>query len=509
MAVEAGHHRLMVLVQNVILVVSPGRSEETGQPQACLSFRKGLQLELPGRQGIQDQDHEAGSKASGTFRALASGEDLSPLHSLHCHYTMVHRLMHRLSHSAWELCACNVSCFACVKAKPPKQKKPDTGNHGSVRVQKQEGSSWIRRKLAKLLRDILNNGHQAQFDAGRGAGSLTLIHVAVLSPFRRCKATAHENLLISHDTVRTASVSHFLLLLVRWLCRGQLAAACGKRGSENLGTVAEVILGDVVSMTTSSVSSLCDAYRADAAELAKFLDQLCLTLQHGKELQKRFAEAVDRLEAAHKADKAEAELDGKSQKVTEVPKEVPKEETKNRKNGDAADVTETARPTVDVSDAAADTTDTTTPLTSSRATPDSSNEEPPPPPPPSSKAPPPGLRSGATPVKAKPEPKPAGEAPSKAQPPSLTKAPPPVMSKAPPPSINATQSTPVKAPPPQIEKSGKSEKAGGDMPAQKAPPPNIAGGDMPAQKAPPPNISGKVKAAPPQLKSENNEVANF
>ena len=46
-----------------------------------------------------------------------------------------------------------------AEAKPPKQKKPETGNHGSVRVQKQEGSSWIRRKLAKLLRDILNNGN--------------------------------------------------------------------------------------------------------------------------------------------------------------------------------------------------------------------------------------------------------------------------------------------------------------------------------------------------------------
>lgn len=46
------------------------------------------------------------------------------------------------------------------KAKPPKQpaKPPPQQMHGSVRVQKEAGSSWLRRKLAKLLRDILNNG---------------------------------------------------------------------------------------------------------------------------------------------------------------------------------------------------------------------------------------------------------------------------------------------------------------------------------------------------------------
>ncbi|CAK9022660.1 Uncharacterized protein SCF082_LOCUS15881 [Durusdinium trenchii] len=45
-------------------------------------------------------------------------------------------------------------------AKPPKQpaKPPPQQMHGSVRVQKEAGSSWLRRKLAKLLRDILNNG---------------------------------------------------------------------------------------------------------------------------------------------------------------------------------------------------------------------------------------------------------------------------------------------------------------------------------------------------------------
>lgn len=33
----------------------------------------------------------------------------------------------------------------------------------------------------------------------------------------------------------------------------------------------------------ASLAQLRDAYRADAAELAKFLDQLCLTLQQGQE----------------------------------------------------------------------------------------------------------------------------------------------------------------------------------------------------------------------------------
>jgi len=98
---NAGHHRLMVLVQNVILVVSPGRSEERSSHWNY---------------------HDV--KASKTKTIKLASKLMEPF------------------------------------AKPPKQKKPETGNHGSVRVQKQEGSSWIRRKLAKLLRDILNNGMQ-------------------------------------------------------------------------------------------------------------------------------------------------------------------------------------------------------------------------------------------------------------------------------------------------------------------------------------------------------------
>ena len=171
-------------------------------------------------------------------------------------------------------------------------------------------------------------------------------------------------------------------------------------GAQNLHSIG-AYWGVVLTMTTmttmtTSVSALSDAYRADAAELAKFLDQLCLTLQQGKELQKRFAEAVDRLDA-HKAQTApKSEAKGVEQK------------NGARVNGGAADITETPLK-VDVRVDAADTTDaTTTPVTAMPVL-DSSEELPPPPPP--SKAPPPGLR---TPVKARPEvkampPKPEGE----------------------------------------------------------------------------------------------------
>lgn len=98
---NAGHHRLMVLVQNVILVVSPGCSEE---------------------RAFNWNYHDV--KVSKTKTMKLAAKLIEPF------------------------------------AKLPKQKKPDTGNPGSVRVQKHQGSSWIRRKLAKLLRDILNNGMQ-------------------------------------------------------------------------------------------------------------------------------------------------------------------------------------------------------------------------------------------------------------------------------------------------------------------------------------------------------------
>lgn len=142
-------------------------------------------------------------------------------------------------------------------------------------------------------------------------------------------------------------------------------------------------------MTTSSGPSLCDAYRADAAELAKFLDQLCLTLQQGKALQKRFAQAVDRLDAAHKAEKVETsapvvatvEVKGgkdvsKETKEATVTKEVSKDR-KNGKNGDAPGAGPGAAD-VDATDAGADTTDATTDTALSRPAPDSSSEEPPP-----------------------------------------------------------------------------------------------------------------------------------
>eukprot|EP00913_Durusdinium_trenchii_P035369 g33099.t1 len=98
---NAGHHRLMVLIQNVILVMGPGRSEERSSDW---NF------------------HDVKAAKTKTIK-LAS------------------KLLEAF-------------------AKPPKQpaKPPPQQMHGSVRVQKEAGSSWLRRKLAKLLRDILNNG---------------------------------------------------------------------------------------------------------------------------------------------------------------------------------------------------------------------------------------------------------------------------------------------------------------------------------------------------------------
>ncbi|CAK9023089.1 Uncharacterized protein SCF082_LOCUS16058 [Durusdinium trenchii] len=100
---NAGHHRLMVLIQNVILVMGPGRSEERSSDW---NF------------------HDVKAAKTKTIK-LAS------------------KLLEAF-------------------AKPPKQpaKPPPQQMHGSVRVQKEAGSSWLRRKLAKLLRDILNNGMQ-------------------------------------------------------------------------------------------------------------------------------------------------------------------------------------------------------------------------------------------------------------------------------------------------------------------------------------------------------------
>ena len=200
----------------------------------------------------------------------------------------------------------------------------------------------------------------------------------------------------------------------------------------------------------ASLAQLRDAYRADAAELAKFLDQLCLTLQQGKEMQKRLGEAVDRLDAAHKAS-VEAE----------AKQETPKQ---------SSDVTEGYRPK---SDASADTTDAT-PLTKTAPEP---KETPSPTVPTPCKAPPPCLR---TPVKAKPS------MPEK----SDAKA---FASKAHPPSLH----TPVKAPPPSLqkndkntEKSEKAEKevAVDDDDAPPPPPPPAT-----SFKAPPPCISKDPK----------------
>eukprot|EP00439_Symbiodinium_sp_Y106_P008786 s1185_g1.t1 len=98
-----GHHRLMVFMQNVILVVGPGRGEERA---ADWKFEDVL--------------------ASKSKTVKLACKAIEPF------------------------------------AKPRKKDKgpEDKAAQGSVRHQTQVGSSWIRRKLTKLLRDILNNGMQ-------------------------------------------------------------------------------------------------------------------------------------------------------------------------------------------------------------------------------------------------------------------------------------------------------------------------------------------------------------
>ncbi|CAJ1372808.1 unnamed protein product [Effrenium voratum] len=99
---KVGAHRLMIFMQNVILVLGPGRSEERSADWNYADVK------------------EAKTKTIRLAAKLLEG-------------------------------------FA--KPRKPNGEAKE-GAAASVRREKQAGSSWVRRKMAKLLRDILNNGMQ-------------------------------------------------------------------------------------------------------------------------------------------------------------------------------------------------------------------------------------------------------------------------------------------------------------------------------------------------------------